>query len=308
MANFTDNENHTSAKEFFCSAEYTGLHINIFISTLNILISITAFLGNLLIIVALPKVTSLHVSSRLLFRCLASTDFCVGLILQPLYITYLMSSEYSKRCYYVETISKVLAVILCGVSLLTLTAISVDRLLALMLGLRYRQVVTLRRVWVFVILFWLSSSASAMTYLYNYFITVVIICTGLLVCIVTSTICYTEIFLTLRQHQLQVQDNVHQGQTNEAGTPLNIARYKKTVNSALWVQMTLVFCYLPFGIATIVIGVTDDVTMPLALVWELTLSLLTFNSSLNPILYCWKIKGVRQAVKETIRNCFCLCD
>ena len=35
---------------------------------------------------------------------------------------------------------------LSGVSIYTLTALSVDRLLALLLGLRYRQVVTLRRV------------------------------------------------------------------------------------------------------------------------------------------------------------------
>ena len=37
------------------------------------------------------------------------------------------------------------ATILTVVSLLTLTAISVDGLLALLLGLRYRQVVTLKR-------------------------------------------------------------------------------------------------------------------------------------------------------------------
>ena len=188
MNDFAEDLNRTSAQEFFCSAEYIGKHLNIFVSALNILTSITAFVGNVLAIVALPKVTSLHSTSRLLFRCLASTDLCVGIFLQPLYIAYLMSSEDSKRCYYLETISKIAAVILCGVSLVTLTAISVDRLLALSLGLRYRQTVTLRRVRVFVILAWLSSSAPATTYLYNYLITVAIICIVILLCIVTSNL------------------------------------------------------------------------------------------------------------------------
>ena len=303
MAEFIEDGNLTSTQEFYCSW-INKIQLRIFLSTLNISISITAFFGNVLIVVALPKVSTLHVSSKLLFRCLASTDLCVGLVLQPVYIAYLMSSD-SISCYYLDTISKVLAVIFCGVSLLTLTAISVDRLLALMLGLRYRQIVTLRRVWMFVILFWLSISATAMTYLYHdYLITIVIISIGLLLCIATSTFCYTKIFLTLRHHQFQVQDHVSQEHPNEERTPLNIARYKKTVSSAVWVQITLVACYLPFGISTVVVGVTGQYPPTLALAWELTLALLTFNSSLNPILYCWKIRGVRQEVKKTIRWLF----
>ena len=46
---------------------------------------------------------------------------------------------------------------LCGVSLLTLTAISVDRLLALLLGLRYRQVVTVKKTYVAILAFWIVS-------------------------------------------------------------------------------------------------------------------------------------------------------
>ena len=137
MANLTDNGNHTTHEAFYCSVAISGTQQSTFLSTLNILISITAFFGNALIIVALRQVSSLHSSSKLLFRCLAYTDLCVGLILQPLYITYLRSAENSKCCYYFELITYMVAAVFCGVSLSTLTAISVDRLLALLLGLRY---------------------------------------------------------------------------------------------------------------------------------------------------------------------------
>ena len=33
--------------------------------------------------------------------------------------------------------------------------------------------------------------------------------------------------------------------------------------------------------------------------------LLYFNSTLNPFLYCWKVKEMRQAVKQTIRRALC---
>jgi len=199
------------------------------------------------------------------------------------------------------------AAVFCGVSLSTLTAISVDRLLALLLGLRYRHVVTLRRVQVVVVLLWLSNGATAMTYLYNDILTVAIVCSGLLLCLVTSTCCYTNIYITLHHHQahVQVHDDDGQEEPNKVGTHINITKYKKTVSSAMWVQMALLVCYLPFGVATMVVYLSETYPPFLALVWELTLSLLTFNSSLNPVLYCWKIRGVRQAVKKIIRKLVC---
>jgi len=102
-----------------------------------------------------------------------------------------------------------------------------------------------------------------------------------------------------------VHDDDDQEESNKGGTDINIAKYKKTVSSAMWVQMALVVCYLPFGIATLVVYLSETYPPSLALVWELTLFLLTFNSSLNLVLYCWKIRGVRQAVNERIRKPVC---
>ena len=74
-----------------------------------------------------------------------------------------------------------------------------DRLLALLLGLRYRQVVTLKRTYTKVITCGVVSAVFSTTYLCR--------CT---LCLVTSVFAYTEIFLTLRRHQTQVQDHTQQ--------------------------------------------------------------------------------------------------
>ncbi|XP_078369747.1 melanocyte-stimulating hormone receptor-like [Oculina patagonica] len=299
MANLTGNG---TIKELFCMPDLFETHQKIIISALNIPLSIVAFFGNILIIAALQKVSSLHPPSKLLLGCLASTDLCVGLITQPLFVTYVMSSQHLKRCHYVQIIFKPIGAIFSGISLLTLTAISVDRLLALTLGLRYRQVVTLKRVWILVATFWLSNTATAVIFFYTYRIATGIACIVVILCIVTSTFCYVKIYFTLRHHQAQVKEHVHQGQPNGGGAPLNIARYRKTVSSALWVQLTLLACYLPFGIATALQATVGYYTTSRALASAVTLSLLYVNSSLNPFLYCWKMKEVRQAVKDTIRH------
>lgn len=68
--------------------------LEIFFSVLFIFLSITATLGNTLILFALCKVSSIHAPTKLLFRCLAVTDLCVGLTCAPLY-AYVFLRDFS---------------------------------------------------------------------------------------------------------------------------------------------------------------------------------------------------------------------
>ena len=247
MENFTGDGNHKLYQELYCSTELTGgIHNQLIIlSVLNIFLSITAFLGNTLILVALRKDRSLHPPSKLLFRSLAITDLCVGIIVQPFRVTMWLSmvNEQWNICGFTVAAVVIMGNFVCLVSLLTLSTISVDRLLALLLGLRYRQVVTLKRTYVAVIAFWVFSFAGSIVYLWNELISSCYSYIIIPLCLVTSIYCYTRIFLRLRHHQTQVQDIV-QGQPNQT-IPQSIARYRKTVSTALWLQLTLVVCYFP---------------------------------------------------------------
>ena len=309
MENLTKEGNHTITQEYFCTIGL-GVDQKIVISALNIPQSIAAFLGNALIIVALQKVSSLHPASRLLLGCLAATDLGVGLITQPIRIALFMSPEHSKLCHYLTILFETIGGMFCAVSVLTLTAISVDRLLVLLLGSKYRQAVTLRTASIFVVALWLFTTAIVLVAFYNFHIAINIAYVTVLLCIGTSTFCYMKIYLTLRHHRTQVQGEFHQRQLDGQGVnnnvTLNIARYRKTVSSAMWIQMTLLACYLPYGSLTAIIVISGIDEPALNLVWAVTMSLLLLNSSLNPFLYCWKMKEVRQALKDTIRQFGCL--
>ena len=305
MANFTGHENYTSKLNQTLSAPPAGI-AEIF-SALNIFLSITAAVGNALILISLKNVSSIHPPTKLFFRCLAVTDLCVGLIAQPLFainiifrtIKCLKMNE--NVLHYVFNIWGALTMAFCSLSVATMTAISVDRLLALLLGLRYRHVVTLRRVRVIITCFCLIASSCGWLWVKRIDIAKKVSPLLLILYLVTTIFCYTRIHLKLRHQQAQVQNNVPHTQQNEEGIPLNIARYKKTVSSIMWVQLALVACYLPWIIAAVLDanGIQHDVA------WFAVITLFYLNSSVNPILYCWKIREVKQGVKGTIRQLSC---
>ena len=304
MENLTGVGKQTETLEQkICSASFTdGIRKQLlYVSAFNIFLSITAFLGNSLILVALRKESSLYPPSKLLYRSLATTDLCVGLISEPFHLIAMISAAHEtwNLCRYALFANQISSYLLCSVTLLTLTAISVDRLLALSLGLRYRQVVTLKRTYVTVATFWVVCFVAAASYLAIHQITIWFGCIVISVSMITSIVSYSKIFLKLRHHQSQVQDHVQQQQPSQA-IPLNIARYRKAVSSALWVQLTLVACYSPFGIMGVFSYSNLSSSRVLAL--AITATLVYINSSLNPLLYCWKISEVKQAVKQTIRD------
>ena len=274
-------------------------------AALNTFFSITATLGNILILIALNKVTSICPPTKLLFRCLAVTDLCVGLVTQPLFTVTLLTSFNDKEYFYAGLIRVISIQVLCGVSLLTSTAISVDRLLALSLGLRYRYVVTLRRVRALIISFWFLVGGCLFISGIQFFVFAVVMLISLLI----SAISYAKIYFRLRHQLLHVQGHVHQRQqlppNGVVPTALNVARYKKTVSIIAWVQLGLFACYSPFCITLISFHFEGSLE---ANIYYFFVCLLFLNSSLNPILYCWKIREVKQAVKDIIRQLSCCCE
>ena len=285
--------------------------VDIFFITLNTFLSISATLGNALILVALRNVSSIHPPTKLLFRCLAVTDLCVGLICQPLYV-YFNIGNFIRELWYVNLF---FYSVLLAVSPLTSAAISVDRLLALLLGLRYRHVVTLRRVRVVMACVWFIAVSNASLRLVNviqFKYKVLSACSFwtfialIMVSIIVSLFSYIKIFFTFRHQQTQVRDHVQPEQSSRVRSVLNIARYKKTVYTVAWIQFAMLACYGPFIVMVFLwnfgsVGYSTEVWIASAV----SLCLFFLNSSLNPVLYCWRIKDIRQKVKNAIRKCLC---
>ena len=106
--------------------------------------------GSCVILLAIRKTRELHSPSFVLLCCLAFSDLIVGLICQPFFVAYVIAELVERFSAYctLRIIHVIASWITSGVSYLTLAAVSIDRLLALTLHLRYNMIVTVPRVFI----------------------------------------------------------------------------------------------------------------------------------------------------------------
>ncbi len=129
------------------------------------------------------------------------------------------------------------------VSLLTITAIAVDRLLAMQLHLRYKALVTPFRVVWAVIFIWVSATIFASMKLWIASLSNAII--ALLIIFILGRIfaIYLKIYLVVRRYQRQIQ-NQQRHANNE--NIFRVKRFKKSAMNTFLVYILLLCCYMPF--------------------------------------------------------------
>ena len=275
-------------------------------AVINSILACMTVIGNILILTSLRKTTRVHTASKALYCSLALSDLGVGVFVQPLFVVRLLVGKEGliDLCRIMGTIVNVAGVISVGVSLQTLSVISVDRVLAIRLKMRYKEVATISRIRAILAICWFFSTSHALTLFLSPALFSLFQILGIVMCVTVSTISYAIIFRSLRTLQLQVQNY---GPGDEASTnAFNVKRFKKSVSTALWVYASLLVCYLPFMFSVAARMSLGFGATFLAIQW-FTVSLLYMNSALNPVLYCWKIPEVRESVKEIIIKTFCPC-
>ena len=213
-------------------------------------------------------------------------------------------------CYYAFSATAVVNSALCTVSLLTTSAMSVNRLLALSLGMRYSETVTTKRVYGIIITFWVLATAASAIYVRISQFTSRFIQTVLLIFLSASVFSHTMSFFNLRQLCTPVQDRRSREDPPIACSILRseasrIAKYKKAVSSVLWVQLALLICYLPYTVIVALHSIRGELSQTLVLSQQYAGVFVLVNSSLNPLLYCWKILEVRQAFVATLKKWRC---
>ena len=298
-----------SVEQHLCNSTdlSAGLRVNlILLSGVNSFLSVTAFLGNALILIALRKESSLHPPSKLLLRCLATTDLCVGLITEPLFVTVWMSmvNEHWNICVYVDAVGFRTSFILTGVSLWTMTATSVDRLLAIQKPLHYPSIVTIPRVTRVVVAVWIFCVVLASAQFLHERIQLVSAGAVVCVCLFISAFSHAKIYKIVRHHQhfIQMQLQAVEANAPNTGNVNNMSGLKRSVLNALIVLLVLIVCYSPYIVVDVVSLVYP---INLFLCSSLASTAVFINSALNPFLYCWRIYEIREIVKQTCHKLVC---
>ncbi|XP_020630356.1 melanocyte-stimulating hormone receptor-like [Orbicella faveolata] len=265
---------------------------------LNVSLILTAILGNALVLTAILTTPSFRSPSMIMLCNLAVADFLVGLITQPFYIIKELTEN-----RLLDILWDTLAYSFCGVSLLIITAISVDRFMALHYHLRYSSLVTISRVKFVIALVWCINFLSSAVYFSNHFIYhfAIAVITG--ICLIVSTFSYMGIYRIVRRHRLQIHTQQEAMQCSTSEDDLHYVRMKQSALNTFIFYIILVMCYLPMYILLTLHGLSQK---PWPTEWNFATTLVFTNSSINPFLFCWRLRELRGAAVKTAKKIFCI--
>ena len=234
---------------------------------------------------------------------LAVSDVAVGFLVQPFYISILVKwlQKLNPSCGTYKPFA-ITGNLFATASFLGVVTISVDRFLAIHLHLRYQELVTHKRVVAAaVISIWmLSVFVSLLTFWVPLDIYLLITAFLAVVGLVLTTMIYLKIYSTVKQHKSQIQVRQVQ-QVARAGEIVIFSRLTKSAVGIFHVYLVFVVCYLPYLICL----VAPKINGPSIVLKRFSLfsfTLLYLNSSLNPVIYCWKMRHIRHAVINMLRN------
>ena len=266
-------------------------------SVITSISSADAVAGNVLVLLAIWKNPSLRTPSYVILSGLAFTDLMTGLVTGPLHIASevgcLQEPNRIKQYWNVA-----IAAGLCGsyfiyLTELLITLMSVERWLhmtrrsLLNVGRSCLIVAIISLLLLFALLYGFLRS-DGVSFLSMYVII-------FLFSAVLTSVSYFKVYRIIRRHQQQVHANQNFGQP-----AINLEKYKKSVYTILYILGVFYICYLPLSIS---MGfVIAFKTVEAAFAMKISTLFVLIASSINPLIYIWRIHAIRNEVKRLLRR------
>ena len=271
----------------------------------------TAVMLNILVIQVIRKTTSSsNKNLKTLLLSLAASDLGVGLVVQPLYIARLAMemkhiTENNLNYNNIYKAFLLTANTFGFASFFCVTALSADRFLSVHFNLRYRELVTNRRVVRVVISIWVISAFLSLIRIFvSKKIMYLIFVTIEFTCIISAAYFTFKIYVATRSHTGQIR--AQQVQRSSQNGEIRISHVtSQQISVVITIALYLLFlvCYLPQMFVLFITAVFGQSNF-LKMLLHCTTTVVFLNSSLNPMIYCWKMRHVRKAVLHTLRRAF----
>jgi len=157
--------------------------------------------------------------------------------------------------------------------------------------------VTQNRVVLGLISLWLTSgvfaSVSILLPSHNNYVSVVTELSGILV----TTVAYIFVYKVVRYHRNQIQ-NQTEALPDQA---MEVHREQKSSFNVLFTYVVFLVCNMP-NLFSGFLGEADRFRMSFLVAKHVTVFLVLLNSSLNPLIYYWRYREIREIVKRTVKK------
>ena len=271
----------------------------------------TAVALNIITIQALRKTSSLPRTLKTLLLSLAASDLAVGLLAHPVFVARLIiqiQQNTSDNAY--GTVFTIFSVfqndLLACASFFSVVAITVDRFLAIHLHLRYQELVTHKRVIAVVISTWVISAflsllrfAASLDWIPNRVPGIMFAAIDA-VCFMTTGFLHYKIYASVRHHTDQIQ--ALQAQEEPQNREMkNAVRLRNTALAAFYIYFLFLACYVPIFCVNLAQLFCGQIAL-IQHLWYYVRTIMLSNSSLNPLIYSWKMRHIRHAVINILRS------
>ena len=277
------------------------------------LMSPIAVTGNALILMTIWTNPSLRTASSTILCGLAFTDFCTGLVTQPFFVAAEMTclkkpQEIGDSLSFLviaKAIAEVCGTYLIALTLLVMTFMSIERWLHMSAR---RYLVTSRRVRFTLIGVFLLPIPAPIFRSFQLLkgshglVLNIISAAVLFLCLFATSVAYFKVFRIIRHHQQQVRTN--EPSQNFGQPAIDLAKYKKSVFSILYIVLLFYLSYLPF---LVFLGVHNSFQNHS----EVELAFLVANfffflsSSVNPLIYLCRMNDIRNGVRLLLKKLCC---
>ena len=281
----------------------------IFFSIAYLFVSITSLLGNALVVAAVwkdPLKTLRSSPSNFIILTLALADFLVGLVLAPaaslFYIRLAMNADpwnflfqILLFCHFFQLSASVYHTLL----------LTVDRFFALARPLKYRAIVTKRRVAVCTFAIWIFgfcfASLSWIVQEHFFVLWFMYVLDILLSCEFTCCLYFITLRHLYKHHKNRIMDE--NSQTNQV---LLRKRETKVFVVIFSIIIALDFCYTPWITTQLLFFFCQPCHENYQLwviFYHVTTLLLSINSALNPLIYAFRFSKFKATFKFFLSKC-----
>ena len=261
-----------------------------------VLFSPVAVVGNAVVLTAIWKNSFQRTSFHILLSVLAFTDLLTG-VTSPLFsIPYLLNHGFG----VVSLPGILMSTYLVCLTTLVIALMSFER----WLHMTHRSLLTSRRGCLTAIISLLVPIPLVTLQALNFITEKMELETNAamgayaLSCYFATSFAYFKVFRIIRQHQQQIHGC--QSRQNFGQQAIDLAKYKKSIFSILYILALFSLCVLPFIVSLfllVLLGEDNGSWPP----YHVSLVFLLSASCLNPGLYIWRMKDVRDGVKQLCR-------
>ena len=288
--------------EFFTTTLYTNILVNAVVNAL--VCPVTAVFNGFYILSVFRKRHSRNHKPTVLLAFLALTDFFVGTVVQPLFVTSAVC-RLTQKCTYSQAIADAACflIALCAVSsFFHIALIAFDRYIAIKHALRYKTLVTNERCLAGTVTAWVLSVLMVCTFSYFDFAQLVSFIVLLIISAIIVWFYVVIYFESRRHHQMIITSIPLQGPAQHLSQEKEFKAFKTTSLIVGCLSICYVPSYLAQVISSFILPMNSSNVSQWLCVFLWVRTMMMVNSLCNPFIYDRRVHSHR--FRETIMYIF----